>query len=53
MVPPKGNISVGVSAAALGGAPVLTYINDYGGRPQLTFNCSGSTCQVVPEKDKS
>ncbi|AGP46492.1 fimbria/pilus periplasmic chaperone [Serratia plymuthica] len=53
MVPPKGNISLGVSAAALGGAPVLTYINDYGGRPQLTFNCSGSTCQVVPEKDKS
>lgn len=53
MVPPKGNISLGVSAAALGGTPVLTYINDYGGRPQLTFNCSGSTCQVVPEKDKS
>ncbi|QJW53196.1 putative fimbrial chaperone YfcS [Serratia plymuthica] len=53
MVPPKGNASLGVSAAALGGAPVLTYINDYGGRPQLTFNCSGSACQVVPEKNKS
>ncbi|WP_199638697.1 fimbria/pilus periplasmic chaperone [Serratia sp. PAMC26656] len=53
MVPPKGNMSLGVSAAALGGAPVLTYINDYGGRPQLTFSCSGSACQVVPEKNKS
>ncbi len=53
MVPPKGNASLGVSAAALGGAPVLTYINDYGGRPQLTFSCNGSTCQVVPEKNKS
>ncbi len=53
MVPPKGNAPLGVSAAALGGSPVLTYINDYGGRPQLSFNCGGSTCQVVPEKSKS
>ncbi|MGX1960594.1 fimbria/pilus periplasmic chaperone [Serratia proteamaculans] len=53
MVPPLGNVSLGVSAAALGSRPVLTYINDYGGRPQLTFNCSGSACQVAPEKSKS
>ncbi|CAI1165153.1 Chaperone protein papD precursor [Serratia entomophila] len=53
MVPPKGNAPLGVSAAALGAGPVLTYINDYGGRPQLTFNCSGSACQVMPEKSKS
>lgn len=53
MVPPKGNISLGVSATALGSSPALTYINDYGGRPPLTFNCSGGSCQVVPEKDKS
>ncbi|MEN5283226.1 fimbria/pilus periplasmic chaperone [Serratia marcescens] len=50
MVPPKGQHALGVSAAALGGSPVLTYINDYGGRPQLSFNCSGASCQVVPEK---
>jgi chaperone protein PapD len=53
MVPPQGNVSLGVSAAALGSRPVLTYINDYGGRPQLTFSCSGSACQVAPEKSKS
>lgn len=53
MVPPKGNAPLGISAAALGASPVLTYINDYGGRPQLSFKCSGSTCQVVPEKSKS
>ncbi|CAI1077631.1 Chaperone protein papD precursor [Serratia proteamaculans] len=53
MVPPLGNVSLGVSAAALGSRPVLTYINDYGGRPQLTFSCSGSACQVAPEKSKS
>ncbi len=39
-----------VSAASVGNSPVLTYVNDYGGRPQLSFNCAGSTCTVVPEK---
>ncbi|VEA61118.1 Chaperone protein papD precursor [Serratia plymuthica] len=53
MVPPKGSAPLTVSAASVGNAPVLTYINDYGGRPQLTFNCSGTTCQVVPEKKAS
>ncbi|HIE1062980.1 TPA: fimbria/pilus periplasmic chaperone [Serratia marcescens] len=53
MVPPKGQMPLGVSAGALGARPVLTYINDYGGRPQLVFNCSGSACQVAPEKSKS
>jgi chaperone protein PapD len=50
MVPPKGNAPLNVSAASVGSAPVLTYINDYGGRPQLAFNCSGSSCKVVPAK---
>jgi P pilus assembly chaperone PapD len=50
MIPPKGNMSLTVSALSMGGSPVLTYVNDYGGRPQLTFNCSGNTCSVVPEK---
>lgn len=47
LVPPKGHMPLGVSAAALGKTPVLTYINDYGGRPQLTFNCNSASCQVV------
>lgn len=47
MVAPKGSASLKVSASALGNAPVLTYVNDYGGRPQLTFRCSGANCQVV------
>ncbi|WGL77973.1 fimbria/pilus periplasmic chaperone [Serratia marcescens] len=53
MVPPKSNAPLTVSAASVGNAPVLTYINDYGGRPQLTFSCSGSSCQVVPAKKAS
>ncbi|VTR51804.1 Chaperone protein papD precursor [Serratia fonticola] len=50
MVPPKGSLSLTVSAEAVGNSPVLTYVNDYGGRPQLSFRCNGSTCTVVPEK---
>lgn len=51
MVPPKGNLPLTVSASSVGDNPVLTYVNDYGGRPQLSFRCAGATtCTVVPEK---
>lgn len=50
MVPPKSQLPLAVSANALGNSPVLTYINDYGGRPTLSFSCQGSQCHVVPEK---
>ena len=46
MVPPKGAMKLGVSAAGLGTKPWLTYVNDYGGRPTLVFSCSGDTCKV-------
>ncbi|EBG4357938.1 molecular chaperone [Salmonella enterica subsp. enterica] len=29
------------------GTPWLTYINDYGGRPALQFQCAGSRCATV------
>ena len=50
MLDPKGSAPLGISASVLGNAPVLTYVNDYGGRPALTFRCDGVSCQVVPEK---
>ncbi len=50
MVPPKDSLPLTVSAAEAGKSPVLTYVNDYGGRPQLSFSCSGSTCTVIPAK---
>jgi len=50
MVPPKDKLPLTVNASSLGNSPVLTYVNDYGGRPQLTFSCSGTTCNVVPDK---
>ncbi|AKJ43420.1 fimbria/pilus periplasmic chaperone [Pragia fontium] len=51
MVEPKGQGTLKTSATALGNSPVLTYINDYGGRPQLQFNCSGGNCTATPVKD--
>ncbi|HID9396035.1 TPA: fimbria/pilus periplasmic chaperone [Serratia marcescens] len=53
MVPPQGSLPLTVSAGSVGNSPVLTYINDYGGRPQLSFNCAGAVCKVVPEKSAS
>lgn len=50
MVAPKSSQIMSVSANALGNSPVLTYINDYGGRPTLTFSCQSNNCHVVPEK---
>jgi len=51
MVPPKGQLPLTVSVSSLGNSPVLTYVNDYGGRPQLSFSCSGTVCKVVTDKN--
>lgn len=50
MVPPKESVKLGGSASAMGNSPVLTYINDYGGRPKLTFSCAGNTCTAKSSK---
>lgn len=44
MVAPKSELTLGATASTLGDNPVLTYIDDYGGRPLLKFTCSSSTC---------
>lgn len=50
MVAPKSSATINVSSSELGDRPVLSYINDYGGRPKLQFTCSGNTCQAKPIK---
>jgi len=50
MIAPKSSQLLAGSASALGNSPVLTYINDYGGRPILSFNCQAGQCQVVTAK---
>lgn len=52
MVAPKGQATIDASASALGNTPVLTYVNDYGGRPQIQFTCGGTSCTAKLLKDK-
>lgn len=49
MISPFGEENIGMTSSQLGKSPVITYINDYGGRPKLTFNCQTASCSVVPE----
>lgn len=46
MIEPRGSSVMPGNTGALGAHPVITYINDYGGRPKMLFNCSGDTCSV-------
>ncbi|EMP6174906.1 molecular chaperone [Citrobacter amalonaticus] len=48
MLSPKSSETVKISHFS---TPYLTYINDYGGRPVLSFNCRGDRCTVVPMKN--
>ncbi|CAI0968138.1 fimbria/pilus periplasmic chaperone [Serratia quinivorans] len=50
MLAPKSEQPLKPGAAQLGNAPVLTYINDYGGRPKLKFNCQGAQCTAQEVK---
>lgn len=42
--------SSGALKNALGNSPELFYINDYGGRPSMTFSCAGTSCTKVASK---
>ncbi|HCR3451293.1 TPA: fimbria/pilus periplasmic chaperone [Citrobacter werkmanii] len=44
MLAPKSSETVKAGSYS---TPWLTYINDYGGRPTLQFQCSGSQCTAV------
>ncbi|CAG9406720.1 fimbria/pilus periplasmic chaperone [Providencia alcalifaciens] len=47
MITPFGEENIGITSEQLGNTPVITYINDYGGRPKLTFDCKNTICSVV------
>ncbi|HCH49130.1 TPA: fimbria/pilus periplasmic chaperone [Escherichia coli] len=47
MIAPKSTGTLNLNAAVFGASPVLSYINDYGGRPQLKFSCNGNECKVT------
>ena len=52
MVEPNGQLTLVPTASALGSVPVLTYVNDFGGRAKLVFSCGGSQCKAVPQEKK-
>lgn len=51
MLSPFSSGYLNVTAQQLGDSPILTYINDYGGHPQLSFQCNKSTCTSKPIKN--
>jgi P pilus assembly chaperone PapD len=50
MIAPFSESPLTVKAGSLGNKPVLTWINDYGGRPKLMFSCMDDVCRVVDSK---
>ncbi|WP_426099338.1 fimbria/pilus periplasmic chaperone [Providencia sp. PROV200] len=47
MITPFSENNIGMTKEQLGNTPVITYINDYGGRPKLTFDCKNTICTVI------
>lgn len=52
MVAPKSQNVMIAGVNVLGNSPVLTYINDYGARPQLQFSCNGNSCEATPVNNR-
>lgn len=50
MIAPFSESPLSVKAGTLGDKPVITWINDYGGRPKLIFSCQQSVCRVADSK---
>lgn len=50
MLAPRSSADLGVSAKTMGKRPRIAYINDWGGRPVLTFDCHASICKVSENK---
>ncbi|ROR08671.1 fimbria/pilus periplasmic chaperone [Erwinia sp. JUb26] len=47
MLAPGASDMLPGDANSYGSAPVLTYLNDYGGRPEITFRCGLERCKVI------
>lgn len=52
VIPPQTHLLMAVNASELGGVPVLTYVNDYGARLPLVFDCNAGKCAVNEEKSR-
>lgn len=52
LIKPFGQITLPISSEWMGNTPVFTYINDYGGRPQMQFQCQANECHTVKMIEK-
>ncbi|KOC89320.1 molecular chaperone [Winslowiella iniecta] len=52
MIAPKENQMMDIPAGTMGRSPVLKYVNDFGGRSLLVFQCGATTCEVIPGAGK-
>lgn len=52
VIPPQSNQLMAAKASELGNSPVLTYVNDYGARLPIVFDCSGNSCAANKEKSR-
>lgn len=52
VIPPLSHQLMKSAATDLGANPVLTYVNDYGARLPLVFDCNASECAVNAEKSR-
>ncbi|OXX55555.1 fimbria/pilus periplasmic chaperone [Vibrio sp. V12_P9A6T4] len=50
MIAPHSSLMVNVEAVKLGSSPTFTYIDDFGGRRTLSYDCDTS-CKLLPQKD--
>lgn len=47
MLAPGASEMLPGNAANYGKTPIFTYLNDYGGRPEITFKCDSQQCNVI------
>jgi len=50
MIAPNASAELSAEAGKLGNHPHFAYINDWGGRPILNFDCIGTRCEVASNK---
>lgn len=47
MLAPGASEMLPGNAGNYGKTPIFTYLNDYGGRPEITFKCDSQQCNVI------
>lgn len=49
MVPPFGEKALNIDYSLMGTSPILTYIDDYGGRVKMSFACNTTNCTYIKD----